>query len=145
MLALLTTPAYQRAITIVPIIILAYFVRSFGDFFRFVFLALGRPLYDAACNWITAAAALTGYALLIPRYGIDGAAWATLITFLVAAVLSMIWVYRVWPYEIETVRLAKVFSVTGAVESTAPKKLSAAPLSSAAKYTVRSRNVVSAR
>jgi O-antigen/teichoic acid export membrane protein len=115
MLILLTTPEYYSAIAIIPIILAAYFIRSFGDFFRFVFLAQGVPLYDAACNWITAATAFASYLILIPRYGIQGAAWATLLTFAIAAAVSMIWVYRVWHYKIEGLRLAKVALATAGV------------------------------
>ena len=114
-LILMTSPAYHRAIAIVPIIILAYFIRSLGDFFRFVFLAKGLPHCDAAANWLTAAVALAGYFLVITPNGILGAAWATQITLVAAGAISMIWVYRVWPYKLESARLTKLIMVTATV------------------------------
>jgi O-antigen/teichoic acid export membrane protein len=55
--------------------------------------------------------------LLIPPYGIMGAAVATLLTFVVAAVLSMLWSYRVWPYRLELERVGKLFVVTGSLSA----------------------------
>ena len=57
-----------------------------------------------------------GYVLAIPRYGVWGAAWATLLAFTVIAVISMGWVYRLWPYQIEFRRVGiVVLSLVAAV------------------------------
>jgi O-antigen/teichoic acid export membrane protein len=107
-LELLTAPAFHGAAALVPVIVSAYFMRSIGDFFRCLFIEQGRPEYDAACNWIGAAICLIGYFVLIPRFGMWGAAFATLATFLTIGVISVAWTYRVRPYSVETGRLAKV-------------------------------------
>jgi O-antigen/teichoic acid export membrane protein len=107
-LRILTAPAFWDAALLVPVIVLAYYVRSIGDFFRCIFLVEGRPGYDAACNWIGAAVCLAGYFLLIPRWGIWGAAVATLITFLVIGVISVVWVHRLKPFSVESARLGKI-------------------------------------
>jgi O-antigen/teichoic acid export membrane protein len=112
-LRIMTPPAYFRAAALVPIIVLAYYIRALGDFFRYLFLAQGKPSYDAACNWITAGCSLGAYVLLIPPYGILGAAVATLLTFALAGAVSMIWSYRIWPYRLETGRVGKLLAVTG--------------------------------
>jgi O-antigen/teichoic acid export membrane protein len=116
-LRIMTPPVYFRAAALVPILLLAYYIRALGDFFRHLFLAQGLPRHDAACNWITAAASIAAYLLLIPPYGIMGAAVATLLTFVVAAVLSMLWSYRVWPYRLELGRVGKLFAVTGGLSA----------------------------
>jgi O-antigen/teichoic acid export membrane protein len=107
-LRILTAPAFWDAALLVPVIVLAYYVRAVGDFFRCIFLVEGRPGYDAACNWIGAGVCLAGYFLLIPRWGIWGAAVATLITFLVIGVISVIWVHRLKPFSVESARLGKI-------------------------------------
>ena len=107
-LHILTAPAFWDAALLVPIIVLAYYARAVGDFFRCVFLVEGRPGYDAACNWIGASVCLASYFLLIPRWGIWGAAFATLITFFVIGVISVIWVHRLKPFSVESARLWKI-------------------------------------
>ncbi|HVO98179.1 MAG TPA: oligosaccharide flippase family protein [Bryobacteraceae bacterium] len=112
-LRILTRPAYAGAAPLVPIIVLAYYIRGIGDFFRCLFLVQGRPGYDAACNWIGSAACIVAYFALIPRWGIWGAAIATLIAFILIGFLSVFWSYRVHPYKLETARLAKLAVAAG--------------------------------
>jgi O-antigen/teichoic acid export membrane protein len=114
-LHILTTRAFWDAALLVPVIVAAYYVRAIGDFFRCIFLVEGRPGYDAACNWIGAGVCLIFYFLLIPRQGIWGAAYATLITFIVIGVVSVIWARRLKPFSLESGRLAKI-----AVAATVP-------------------------
>jgi O-antigen/teichoic acid export membrane protein len=104
---------FWDAALLVPVIVLAYYVRAVGDFFRCIFLVEGRPGYDAACNWIGAAVCLVGYFALIPRWGIWGAAYATTITFLVIGVVSVVWVQRLKPFPVEIGRLAKIAAAAG--------------------------------
>ncbi len=111
-LRILTTPGFQGAADIVPLIVAAYLLRSIAEFFRSLFLAAGRPSFDALCTWAGAAVCLGSYFLLIPRYGIWGAAGATNLAFLVIAVMSMTWTYRLIPYRLENARLAKL-AITG--------------------------------
>jgi O-antigen/teichoic acid export membrane protein len=107
-LHILTARTFWDAALLVPVIVLAYFVRAIGDFFRCLFLVEGRPGYDATCNWVGAGVCLAGYFLLIPRWGIWGAAYATLLTFVVIGVISVIWVHRVRPFSVEGSRLMKI-------------------------------------
>jgi len=108
MLRLMTTPAYYGAARLVPLIVLAYFIRSMGDFFRSLYYVSGHPGADAACNWLGAAICLTGYFLLIPRFGVWGAAEATVIAFALIATVCLTWTHRLWPYRLDTVRLSKI-------------------------------------
>ena len=107
-LHILSTQPFWDAALLVPVIVLAYYVRAVGDFFRCIFMVEGKPGYDAVCNWIGAGVCLAGYFALIPRWGIWGAATATLITFLVIGVISVIWVYRLRPFSVEGERLVKI-------------------------------------
>ncbi len=107
-LRILAAPAYQGAAALVPVVVVAYYMRAVGDFLRCLFLAAGRPGYDAACNWLGALFCLTGYLLLIPKYGIWGAAFATAGAFAVIGVVSVVWTYRLRPYRVESGRIAKI-------------------------------------
>ena len=107
-LRLLAAPAYQGAVSLIPLLVAAYCVRSLGEFFRCLFLVDGRPGYDAICTWVASSVCLGGYFLLIPPFGTWGAAVATLLTFLVLTAISVFWTYRLKPYRVEAARLAKI-------------------------------------
>lgn len=109
---LLTAPAFHVAAGLVPVIVLAYYLRSFGDFFRCLFLVAKRPEWDAACTWVGAGVCLVAYLTLIPPFGIWGAAIATALTFGVITTISIIWATRLRPISVEGGRLMKVLGVT---------------------------------
>lgn len=111
-LHILTQPVFWDAAALVPVIVLAYYLRAVGEFFRCIFLVEGRPGYEAACCWIGAGVCLIAYFEMIPRWGIWGAAFATLITFLILAIISVIWVYRLKPFSVESARLLKIVLAT---------------------------------
>jgi O-antigen/teichoic acid export membrane protein len=108
---LLTTPQFHTAAFVAPLIIAAYYIRSISDFFRCFFVVEGHPEYEAICNWIGASVCLVSYFLLIPRYGMWGAASATAITFVVMAVIAIGWSYRLRPYRFEGKRIVKIVGV----------------------------------
>jgi O-antigen/teichoic acid export membrane protein len=96
-IAVLTSNSYHSASAIVPIIVASYIVQSWGDAVRFgIDVAERTKLYTWA-SWIATAVVLVAYAVLIPRYGGFGAAYATLIAFLVRFGLSLYWSQQVWP------------------------------------------------
>jgi len=107
-LHILATSAFQGAGAIMPLILLAYYVRAIGDYFRCFFLVAKRPVWDASCNWIGSIVCLIGYFALIPRYGMWGAGSATLISFCVISLISVVGARRLYPVQIETGRVAKV-------------------------------------
>ncbi len=107
-LRIMAAPAFQGAAGLVPLIVIAYYMRAIGDFLRCLFLVQGRPVYDAVCNWLGAGACLAGYFTLIPKFGIWGAAYATVSAFSVIAIVAIVWTYRLRPYRVETVRLLKI-------------------------------------
>lgn len=113
-LRLLAAPAFQGAAALVPVIVIAYYVRAIGDFFRCLFIVEGRPSYNAVCNWVGAVVCLAGYFTLIPRFGMWGAAIATAATFTVIGVISVVWTYRLKPYRLEFGRLAKIVGAIAA-------------------------------
>jgi O-antigen/teichoic acid export membrane protein len=107
-LIILTTREFYGAAAIAPLIILAYFLRSFAEFWRSVFFATNHPGLDAICIVISLAFCVAGYFLLIPRWGMWGAGWATVISFTFMLTLTAAWAHRLWAYYLETRRLVKI-------------------------------------
>jgi O-antigen/teichoic acid export membrane protein len=107
-LRIMTPPAFQGAAALIPLLVGAYFVRAIGDFFRVLFFVANKPSGDAICNGVGAVVCLVGYFVLIPKYGIWGAAWATTSAFVVIGVISLVWAYTLYPYRLEAVRLVKL-------------------------------------
>jgi len=99
---------FRTAAPLIPLIVAAYFVRSIGEFVRCLFLVVNKPAYEAICNWLGCLVCAAGYYVLIPRYGMWGAAIATDAGFGAVAVVSLVWCYRVCRYRVEALRLVKL-------------------------------------
>jgi O-antigen/teichoic acid export membrane protein len=80
-LRVMSAPAYWSAWSIVPVILLAYFFQACTDFFNFGIYQSGKTKHVAYGTLLAAVATIGLSFLLIPRYGIWGAAWTTLIAF----------------------------------------------------------------
>jgi O-antigen/teichoic acid export membrane protein len=111
-LRIFSTPKFYDAAAIVPLLVLAYFLRSIAEFLRSLFFATNHPGQDAICTSISLAICVAGYFLLIPRWGIWGAASATVICFAFMMMLIGIWTHRFWAFELEAARLAKILFAT---------------------------------
>jgi O-antigen/teichoic acid export membrane protein len=96
-LAVLTSHDFQSAASIVPIIVAAYVVQSWGDAVRFGIDVSERTSLYTWASWIATAVVLVGYIVLIPRYGAYGAAYATLIAFVVRFAFALYWSQMAWP------------------------------------------------
>jgi O-antigen/teichoic acid export membrane protein len=96
-IAVLTTSDYHAAAFLVPIIVAAYVVQSWGDAVKFGIDVAERTTLYTAASWIATGVVLVCYAVLIPRYAGFGAAWATLIAFVVRFAFSYYWSQKVWP------------------------------------------------
>jgi O-antigen/teichoic acid export membrane protein len=93
-LAMLAPPAYARAAVLVPIIVLAYVLREVGDFFRGVLFVNKRVRIFSAATCVCALWNLALNQILIPRWGVRGAAWATLLTWLAYMIFCWTLVHR---------------------------------------------------
>lgn len=80
---IMSSPSFWGAHEIVPIILLAYFFQASTDFFNVGILHTGKTKHMAYGTTLSAVVIILLSFLLIPRYGIHGAAWATLISFAV--------------------------------------------------------------
>jgi O-antigen/teichoic acid export membrane protein len=86
----MVAPSYFRAEALVPIILVAYVLQSWAQFFEVGVLIRERTELIALVNWLSAGAALLGYALLIPRWHGLGAAIATAVAFAVRQIATQI-------------------------------------------------------
>ncbi len=81
LLIIMSAPSFHDAYKIVPIIILAYILQSWTQFCNFGILLSERTIKIAHAEIIATIIITAAYFLLIPKFGIFGAAWATVIGF----------------------------------------------------------------
>jgi O-antigen/teichoic acid export membrane protein len=96
-LTLVASPAYWGAADLIPLLVLAYMIQAWTNTVHFGIEVSGRTKYSSRANWIATAAILALYALLIPRFGMWGAAIATVLGFLVRFACVYVYAQRLWP------------------------------------------------
>lgn len=108
-------PAYWGGLHIVPIILLAYLING-------IYVNMLAPVILAKKSGLIAAAAAAGAVinvisnlLLIPYWGIQGAAVSTLASYLTMTLVLFITGRRVYPIPYEYVRLAKITFAVAAI------------------------------
>jgi O-antigen/teichoic acid export membrane protein len=119
-------PAFWSAAPVVPVVTLAYVLHG-----AFLLGSVGIAIQKQARYYpmITAAAAVTNVAAnfaLIPRFGILGAAWATVLAYAVMATLGIRISQRLYPLPLEWPRLwavALAAGITYALSLLAPQAL----------------------
>jgi len=104
-IGVLAGPGFHAAGSLVPWIAAAYVIRTVGAHFRSVFLLKKETAKDARVTIVGAAACLLAYALLIPSFGIWGAAVATGVGFAVMFVFGLWDAQRVRRFEFEFRRM----------------------------------------
>jgi O-antigen/teichoic acid export membrane protein len=80
-LKVMSAPAFWDAYKIVPIVLLAYFFQACTGYINFGIYHTGKTKHIAYGTFIAAIIAIVLNILLIPVYGVYGAAWATLVSF----------------------------------------------------------------
>ncbi|NOX59831.1 MAG: oligosaccharide flippase family protein [Planctomycetes bacterium] len=118
LLVLMSEAEYQAAYPLIPIVAFSYLLWSGQPIIEAGVLIRGRTGWSA---WYMLFGAIVNVALvwvLIPAYGVYGAAAATLGSFGATHILSMIINWRLFPIAYEWSRLALVFLVQAAVFGT---------------------------
>jgi O-antigen/teichoic acid export membrane protein len=103
-----TNPAFWAGAPVVPVVTLAYLLHGA---FLLTSIGIGISKDTRLFPLITAAAAVTNIAanlLLIPRFGMLGAAWATVLAYAVMAGIGFVLSRRLYPIPFEAGRLARV-------------------------------------
>ncbi|MDA8347897.1 MAG: oligosaccharide flippase family protein [Pseudomonadota bacterium] len=75
-----TTPFYAAA-SVVPIVTLGFIVNSLRQFFNFSFFVTANTKIHSLCQYGTAGVITVAYLLLVPRFGLMGAALAQTLAF----------------------------------------------------------------
>jgi len=81
-------PAFGAAAELIPWLALAYALQNVQQTFEVIMYAHRRTRALAALQAVAAVVALALYVVLIPKFGALGAAWGTLGTFLVTAIVA---------------------------------------------------------
>jgi O-antigen/teichoic acid export membrane protein len=113
-LLIASTPSYYKAASVVPIVTLSYIIFGIRDHFNTGILIKGKTGYFAYINGGNACFNIVLNFILIPSFGMHGAAWATL----VCMVNQVIWVFwasnKVLPVKWEWLRMSRIL-LAGAV------------------------------
>ncbi len=104
-------PAYQ----VVPLIVLATTIFSFHYHLNIGIIIAKKTKFLAYVNFSNGALVLILNYLLIPRYGIFGAAWATIFAFIYKAVLTYYFSSKFYRIHFELLRVGKLILVAGIV------------------------------
>ena len=94
LLIVMSAPAFHSAYKIVPIIIVAYIIQSWGRYCDLGILLERKTVHIAYAHAIAVVVITVAYFTLIPAFGIYGAAWATVIGF----VTRFYWLNRMGKY-----------------------------------------------
>jgi O-antigen/teichoic acid export membrane protein len=111
----MAAPAFQRAATVVPIIALAYLCEGLCYIATIGIMLQRKPIIRSTAAIVAALVNLALNVLLIPTYGMMGAAWATLAAFAVQMVLQVGVALRYYPIDYQWNRAARVFGLALAV------------------------------
>lgn len=105
---------FAGAAAYIPLLLLAYVIRSLGDQMRTCLRVEGQTWQEAKITGLATVFCLIAYAALIPPFGVWGAVWATVLTFLAMLVLS-VWIsQKVRRFGFELGRLLKLAAAAGA-------------------------------
>jgi len=108
---LLAAPAYWEGYRVVPLVGAAYIFYSWTVIMDASFYVTKKTLYKLYNVTIAGAVVSLFYYLLIPRYGMMGAAWATLAGFASFAGTTALFAQRVYYIRYEMFRIALLFAL----------------------------------
>ena len=109
---MMTTPVYYHAYAVVPILTLAILFRGISSNTGVGIGISGKTEYHALAIGLTAIANIGLNFLLIPPYGMIGAAIATLLSFILWAFANYKISYRFFPIRYEFSRIIKIAFAT---------------------------------
>jgi O-antigen/teichoic acid export membrane protein len=108
LLIVLTTPAFYPAYSVVPLIAFSYLLYGTRFMTTIGMLTKNKTKYSSFIIVLSAAINLGLSYLLIPRFGLYGAAWATFISYFVLVIINILVDLRLWYIPYEYLRLAKI-------------------------------------
>lgn len=96
-LSVMTSPEFHSAAKFVPVIVGAYVLQCYTQVVVFGIDVSTKTTHYTFATWTSAIVSVILYLLLIPRFGGMGAAWATLLAFLVRFGMTYRSAQLVWP------------------------------------------------
>jgi O-antigen/teichoic acid export membrane protein len=120
------SPAFREAAPVIPVVVLAYLIQGF---FLLTSIGIGiakKARYYPLVTLVAAVTNVTANLVLVPPFGILGAAWATVASYAAMAALGFALAGRLYPVPWETARLGRA-TLLGAL-SYALSLLAPAPL-----------------
>lgn len=105
---------FADAAAYVPLLALAYVIRAAGDQLRVILRVMNQNWREVRVTMISSIFCFGAYAVLIPRFGVTGAVWATLLTFLVMMVLSYFEAQAIQHFKFEYSRFGKLIGSAAA-------------------------------
>jgi O-antigen/teichoic acid export membrane protein len=103
--ALVAAPSYGEAAQVIPIISLSYVFQAWTSYTRIALLQSANTRYLATSTYYTVLLIAGLYLLLIPGYGIKGAAWATVVSMYIRWGLIHARSQNVWPISYPLLRI----------------------------------------
>ncbi|UCH33332.1 MAG: polysaccharide biosynthesis C-terminal domain-containing protein, partial [Armatimonadota bacterium] len=110
-LKIIATPQFLAAHRVVPIVMVGLLFLAAANFFETGIHLARRTVFRALAVGSAAGLTLLLNWLLVPRFGMMGAAWATLLSFAALAAVSYILGQRLYRITYEVSRLAKLTGV----------------------------------
>lgn len=110
---ILADPRYWGAAAVVPIIVLGNMMFTLTYHLQVGLILEKQSKYLGMIDFSNAGLVLLWNFLLIPRYGMYGAAFATVLAFLYKMIMTWYFANRVHPISFEWGRMAKLFLVAG--------------------------------
>jgi O-antigen/teichoic acid export membrane protein len=114
-IGLMAAPAFQQAAIVVPLISVAYLCEGLCYVGTIGIMLQKRPLVRSAAVAVAAAVTIGLNFLLIPRYGMMGAAWGMLLGFIIQAAIQIFVALRYYPIPYQWTRLGRLVGLSGAL------------------------------
>lgn len=111
----MSDPAFWPAADLVPVILAAYILQAWSSFQEVGVLVKERTGYSTLANWIGAATAIAGFALLVPRFLGWGAAFAAVIAFGARQITTYVASQRLFPLRYQWAPVWRLLGIAFAV------------------------------
>jgi O-antigen/teichoic acid export membrane protein len=124
---IMAPPAYSAASQVIPVVSIAYLFYGWTMVMDAAFYITKRTYYKPIILAISSVVMAALYWSLIPRYGMMGAAWATLGGFATFAIVTLLFAQRLYHVDYQFGRIG-AFTALGVILYLAGNRISIAPL-----------------
>jgi O-antigen/teichoic acid export membrane protein len=111
---LVTTPPFYEASAVIPWIAIGVVFQGAFQLTSIGLTITKRPQYYPVATGAAAAASVTANVLLIPRFGVLGAAWANAFSYATLTIIAAAFSQRFYPISYEWSRLLRIVAAGGA-------------------------------